>query len=425
MELSSPPFVTSPRRVQDLSQSETSSPRSRVPRQQSVASASKVPGSPARQSMSSQVASPRYVKQFHALTEHQREVHSEERALWYTERADLHEKIAQLERSLRQSRALSPTQMSSPVDKNGTGSNSSFWSLLSTDGSRQPSASGTGEEVRHPKSDVQPTRTFSDMSNQPAKPESRLPSIAEKVNIRDRRDSQQIKSENQGPIHKPSINGSEIDKNLDGINFRSSSVAPDIVKNIMTPQSPSPGSASPSRISPATIDLPPPGLTASEDLYTKDAGHTPLARRGYFTTDGAASAPSSDAATPTQPEVERPPLEPHTTSVRPPTERSDSYFPAAEDNSNDVDPKLSGPLGLTNEEGEDKQFLSELDSKLLRAAQIDIFEPPAVAGASNMVGSAKEEEKEFEQPEAEPKLRIKRSMNFGSVFGARNCGKGF
>lgn len=111
--------------------------------------------------------------------------------------------------------------------------------------------------------------------------------------------------------------------------------------------------------------------------------------------------------------------------MRPPTERSDSYFPAAEDNSNDVDPKLSGPLGLTNEEGEDKQFLSELDSKLLRAAQIDMFEPPAVAGASNMVGSAKEEEKEFEQPEAEPKLRIKRSMNFGSVFGARNCGKGF
>ena len=381
-----------------------------------------MPNSPTRQSMSSQLASPRYINQFHALIEHQREVHSEERALWHTERLELHEKIAQLEVSLRRYKGSSSSQLSSPVDKNGTSGSSSFWSPPNTNGSRHTSASGTGDEVWHPRSDVQPTRTFSDSSNQATtRSESRLPSIAEHVN--GRKDSRESPAQDQGPSHKPSISGSDIDKNLDGINFKSSSVPPVADRDIMTPQSSSVHSPSPSRVSPGTIELPSSGLTASEDLYTKDAGHTPLARRTYFSTDGPASASSSGAATPTQPEIERPPLEPNTSSIKLPSERSNSYFPPPEDDSDDPDPELAGPLGLTNEKGEDKRFLNELDSKLLRAARSESHGSPAVAGAPDLAGPSKEQEKDFEQPEPEPKLRIKRSMNFGSAFGAKNCGR--
>lgn len=376
--------------------------------------------------MSSHTASPRYMRQFHAVIEHQREVHSEERALWHTERAELHEKIVQLEASLRRYQAISSSQVSSPVNKNASSKESSLWSLSSIDGPRHTStsASATGEEVWRPKTDVEPTRTFSDLSNQAAKVENRLPSISEDVTAASHRESTGSVSKSQSAPLKPSVNVPQIDRNLDGITFKSSGPAPTKGNNIMTPQSPSPPSPSPSRISSSSIELPSSVLAEPQDPYTKDAGHTPLAPRSNLNTDGAASARSSNVTTPTQPETERPPLEPHTTSIRLPAERSDSYFPPTEDRPDDADPELSGPLGLKNIKGEDDKFLNELDSKLQRAASSDTLEPSAVAGASDSDGSTGIDEKAFEQPEEEPKLRIKRSMNFGSAFGAKSIGKG-
>ena len=419
-------MISPPRRIRDLSQSENSSPlaQGRVPRQQSVASASPIPGSPIRQSIPSQIASPRYVKQFHALIEHQREVHSEERALWHTERAELQRKIEELEATVLRLQTSPPSQVSSPVGKNRTGSGNSFWSLLSTNESSNTAANTTGDEVWRPRTDVEPTRTFSDSSNEGAKTESRLPSIAENFISTDRNSSPRTALGDQAIARKPSISGLEIDNNLDGINFKPSGLRPAVVKNIMTPQSPSPQFSSPSRISPGTIEIPMSHLMALEDPYTKDAGHTPLARRTNIGIDGAASAGSSEATTPKQPELERPFLEPHATATRRPGERSESYFPASEDDPNDADRHLSAPLGLTNNTGEDKRFLHELNSKLLQAARSETSEPLAVAGASNSGTSMKEEAHNFEQPEHEPKLRIKRSMNFGSAFGAKHPGKG-
>lgn len=249
-------------------------------------------------------------------------------------------------------------------------------------------------------------------------------------------------------LRKPSVSGTELDKNLDGINFRSTTLSPVLAKKVMTPQSPSPRSPSPSRLSPRTIQLPSSKLEEPIDPYTKDAGHTPLARRTYLNGDGASS--EGDGATPTQPELGRPPLEPHVSFAKLPSERSDSYFPVAEDesqveedksrdgedksrdekdrsrdaedNSRDEDPELRGPLGLNNKQGEDNQFLNELDSKLLQAARSGSFSPPSVG--LDRKDFPKEEGKDFEQPEPEPRLRIKRSMNFGSAFGAKTLGKG-
>ena len=371
--------------------------------------------------------------------EHQRQTFDEERELWNTEREELHEKIAQLGGSLRRYQAVSSSQVLSPINNSNipSQSNSSSRSLLGKDGSGHTSATATGHEIwRGP--DVKPTRTFSDPTIQLNKPRdrSRLPSIAEDTTC-GRKDSSDV----QPGLHRPSLSGVDIDKNLDGITFKSSPLSAASTKKIMTPQSPSPGTSSPSRVSPGAIQLPSSKLEDPPDLYTKDAGHTPLARRPYFNADGASS--EGDKATPIQPEIERPPLEPHVSFARLPSERSDSYFPVVEDESRkekdsstdpknryrdeeaesrDEDPELKGPLGLHNSIGEDNQFLHEVDSKLLEAAKSEASSPHS-AGLDGHASPAKNEE-DFDQPEHEPKLRIKRSMNFGSAFGAKDIGKG-
>ncbi|CAD6579033.1 MAG: hypothetical protein ASARMPREDX12_009044 [Alectoria sarmentosa] len=423
--------------INEGSMSENASPQGRLPRLPSLSSASRLPGSPLRISISSQVASARYVKQFQALMEHQRQTFDEERALWNTERTELHERIAQLEGSLRRYQAISSSDVSSPINNRtrGSQSNSSLWSPLSKDGSSHTSVTATGDEIwRGPKPDVQPTRTFSDPMPQASKrgDQDRLPSIAEDTTC-GRKDS----SDMQPVLYKPNVSGAEIDKNLDGINFKSITLSPVPARKVMTPQSPSPETPSP-----GTIQLPSSKLEAPLDPYTKDAGHTPLARRTFFNADGASS--EGDGATPIQSETERPSFEPQVSVAKLPSERSDSYFPVAEeesrvekdksqngedeswdekDDSGDEDPELKGPLGLDNGSGEDKQFLDELDSKLLQAARSETSSLPSVSMDDG--ASSEKAGETFEQPEHEPKLRIKRSMNFGSAFGAKTCGKGF
>ena len=411
---------------------ENGPPQGRASRQQSVPSASRLPGSSSRMFISPQVASARYVKQFQALMEHQRHTFDEERALWNIERMELHEKITQLAGSLHQYQAISPSQISSSINSSDSEShrNSSVWSLLSKDGSSDTSTDTTGDEIwRGPKTDVQPTRTFSDPTTQSTKPRGRdrLPSIAEDTTC-GRKDSSDL----QSGLRKPSVSGAQTDKSLDGINFKSSTFSP-VPDKVMTPQSPSPRTTSPSRLSPGTIQLPSYRYDSPLDPYTKDAGHTPLARRTYFHIDGASS--EGDGATPTQPEMERPPLEPHVSFAKLPSERSDSYFPVVdresrddkdtsrdgEETSPDEDSELKAPLGLNSYKGDDEQFLNELDSKLLQAARSEEFSPSGVGSDKE---SFLDNDGEFEQPEDEPKLRIKRSMNFGSAFGAKTCGKG-
>ena len=368
--------------------------------------------------------------------ERQRQTFDEERALWNTERTELYEKIAQLESSLRRYHPTSSGQISSSFDKSVSPfqSYSSLLGVLSNNGSSPTSATTTGNEVwRGPKPDVKPTRTFSDPTTQFSKPgaRSRMPSIAEDTTC-----GQKDSSKMQIGLHKPSVSSAAIDKNLDGINFRSSTLSQVSTKKVMTPQSPSPRTSSPSRLSPRTIQLPPSKFEAPVDPYTKDAGHTPLAPRAYCNNDGASS--DGNGTTPTQHEMERPPLEPHASRAKLPSERSDSYFPTAEegsqdgnhdtqdkeDKSRDEDPELKGPLGLDNgkNEGEgDKHFLNELDSRLLQAARSDA---PSPNGTDLGSDSPPEHGKDFEQPEREPKLRIKKSMNFGSAFGEKPFGKG-
>ena len=440
METASLLTKSPPRRSNEGLMAETVPPQGRVPAQ-SVTSASQLPPSPSRIPLSPQVASSLYVKQFHTFMEHQLRTFDQERALWNIERTELHEKITQLEESLRGYQAISSSQISYSIKNNNTAcqDKSSFWHMLYKDTSNPTSEIATGNEIwRGSNPDVRPTRTFSDPMVHYTKTgdRSRMPSIAEDTTC-GRKDPSDVHTD----LSKSRVSGAEIDRNLDGINFKSGILSPESAKRIMTPQSPSPRTPSPSHLSPKTRELRSSVFHALFDPYTKDAGHTPLPRRINFNADGASS--DGYGATPTQPEVERPPLEPHSSFVRAPSERSDSYFPVTEDESQDEkdstvgqegefrdredksrdeDPELKGPLGLNSSGGEGSPFLHELDSKLEQVARTKTSIPPST-GLDAETSPAKDDE-DFEQPEPEPQLRIKTSMNFGTPFGAKTCGKG-
>ena len=166
------------------------------------------------------------------------------------------------------------------------------------------------------------------------------------------------------------------------------------------------------------------------------AGHTPLARHTQ-NLDGTASGPSSETQTPTTLMPERLPPKDQEKSPKPPSERRDSYFPTVPPPEDIVarqdDPVLKSPLGLTNDGGGDNVFLNELDTKLLQHARLEevIPETPGesstasgyevgLTGMENAKGEGRRDEGEGLEDlgeEQEPRLKIKRSMNFGSQLG--------
>ena len=402
-----------------------------LPLQQQVSSASQMPASPAKGSFSTHIASSQYVAQHRIFVEHQRSLHDEERALWHLERQELHNKVSELEATIRQLQSKSSIELISPRGGIPPGT---FGSFSSNRGSQTTSAS-TGDEFWRGaggKSDSIPTRTFSESSEfSTTLEERRMPSIAE--NDFDNTPiaslapvSREISHESSKSHHRPSVDGAKIDKNLDGISFKTAALPPFILKSVITPQSPSPlQSPLLTRHSPQRLDLSASNLLEVNKLYTKDAGHTPLARGASVYSNG-----TSDQVTPRLPDTEEGRSEPRPSVAvsRPPNERSDSYFPQSPETIDeaDEDPELTEPLGLQNDKSEDKSFLGELDDKLLQVARSKTFSPSETSESEglNKENKSQGDDKGFDQPESEPKLRIKRSMNFGSQFGAKPCGKG-
>ena len=412
------------------------SPRARVPHPPPSKVSKGANGTSLQDLTSSGMRSTHYLEQYRTAMDRQRQAFEAERGLWKIERDELNRKIRLLEESLHRLQGLPSSQTSSPPGNSESSQSSAMWNLRSANDSRQSSVSSTGDEVwRGSNPDQKPTRTFSEASSDLQKYQEGLPSIAE--------DAKQNRKVSIKPhteiIQKPRVPGGEIDRNLDGITFKTSSLAPSIIKSVMSSGSPSPlHSPSPSRVSPGTITIP----TAQEsqkDPYTMHAGHTPLARHAQpLSLDGAASGRSSDTETPTGPAPEQQTDESIEREIRPPSERHDSYFPPAPDAEPtiDEDTALKGPLGLTNEATDDKIFLDELNTKLLEAAQSseNLEETPSESNAPEhaegndaAINGGMEAQGSFEQPEREeePKLRIKRSMNFGSQLGGTGFGRAF
>ena len=118
--------------------------------------------------------------------------------------------------------------------------------------------------------------------------------------------------------------------------------------------------------------------------------------------------------------------------------RKGSRWPGAdglEEDDDDEDPSLKGPLGLQGGDG-DHKFLSELNERLETAARSRDASPSPIfspLGGFRTEGLGEKRDnseiqkddegevpvEDFDQPEQEPRLKIKRSMNFGSQL----CGK--
>ena len=408
-----------------------------IPLQQPISSASRLPNASQNASSFSHTTSFKYIEQHRVVVERQRQLHDEEKALWNLERQELHSKISELESILQQLTGRKGSEfspLSAPMFPPRT-----FGSLTDSysHGSRTTSESVGDEFWRGAggKSDSIPTRTFSESSDYSiGKPdERRVPSIA-----KDRRGSSMIESpddisrqrshetDEQRPRH--SIDGASLHKDLDGISFKPTALQPTVVKCIITPQSPSPlhPSSPPfqgsTQRSPDISDASPSNILDVVDAYTKDAGHTPLVR---ITSDH-----TSDQATPTTTEQMREPR-PSIAVSRRPNERSDSYFPhqraitITEAEEPAEDPALKAPLTLPPEETEDNPFLNELDSKLMQAARTSTLSPDSeTSGTGDTAEDESSDDVEKDITDPEPKLKIKRSMNFGTLWGSRGCGRG-
>lgn len=405
-----------------------------IPLQQPISSASRLPNAPSNGLPFSHIASHKYIEQYRLVVEHQRQSHNEERTLWHLERQELQSKISELAATIHQLTGRNDSEIISLLSAPMFAPRSfgSFPESLSH-GSRTTSESVGDEFWRGAggKSDSVPTRTFSESSEYSiGRPdERRVPcgiknqrgySLSESPDTI----SWQRSPEKDGQGSRPSIDGASLHKDLDGISFKPTVLQPpSIVKSIVTPQSPSPlHQASPppqgsTQRSPNLPDPSPSYILDVVDAYTRDAGHTPLARM--------TSNSTSDQATPTMMEKIREPR-PSISASRRPNERADSYFPPqetiAEAEEPLDDPALKHPLTLPPQGSEAKSFLNELDSKLLEAARSTTFSPNS---ETSDAGDKEEDDKtNGDVTDPEPKLRIKRSMNFGSVFGAKSCGRG-
>lgn len=367
--------------------------------------------SPPNLSSLSQLASPRYVYQYRALMDNQRKVFDEERDLWQMERSDLLDEISRLKTRLRQVEGSSSNRIPSPTGMHEPGTSFlGFSGFSSTSSSRHAS---TGDEFwcgAGGKSDAQPTRTFSDTPTQLSRIEDRLPSISENEPPRPRRSLLTDRISGANRARKPSIQSGA---DIDGIIFRGSSSASSSGANIIPLQS-----SSPLRTSPGSLPASTSPLDVPVDCNTRHAGHTPLARGFRYDTDGSASAISSSPTTPTQPEVERFIQDPTASLVRPPRERSDSYFSGISTVTNE-DPQLNEPLGLGDRNtSETQSFLAAVDSRLTEVVNSEDEQANNNAEGNPNGNVSALKQSISESLGTEPKLRIKRSMNFGSQFGS-------
>jgi len=396
----------------------------------SISSASQLPLPASRtSSISSSISSIAVFEQSRSLldkqrnaAEHERKCFAAERALWDTERQALYARVQELEQTLsikngqtfrKQDSAISPTETGShPFGNLGAqGRLDTSSSSSNGNGSRHTSMESNGDEFWRgagARKGSVATRTFSDSSARSSKPEDRrLPSIAE-TESPDKPSGVLSPSTNKMP--SSNSEGPKLNKDFDGIRLKSVSQLPE--NALWTPESPSPKqAASP----PDHIQIPSSVLSAPEDILTKDAGHTPLVRATDPTDDLAIV--TSNGQTPTQ----EGPRHPRPSIAHLPSERSDSYFPPpAEDGDEDDDPELNGPLGLENDGQTDKAFLDELDSKLTDAARTTSHESTDTPASENRPPTHTESapvRSNINQPDHEPMLRMRRSMNFGAPLG--------
>jgi hypothetical protein len=430
------PVMSPARRAQSLATS--------VPFLEPISSASQLP----RQSLRIKNTAPEvdmnaYMEQSRSLLEGQRlnfererEIFENERKLWNAERAMLKARIADLEFSLNKNdsgRRRFSNDGSSASAQLFRKDFSQLSSKSISRASRGSSETNGGTPVwETPDMGATVTRVFSDEEQQPQskKPVSitaSLPSIAE------------------GAIEKPlsprstPVPVTVLDSSLDGITLKSAGLESSFVKvsspsSTSPPQPPSPGPRIPKEEKSLRVNLD--RLLSPTDVnLVRNAGHTPMefgkATLSAETLSAVESRKSSETDVPT-PKHELDSTSRLTRPPMPPSERSDSYFSTAfefrdsgegharQDGDSNGDVELKGPLMMDSkhEEGQDNQFLNQLDA-MLRAESQRPRKESTVENGQQDGGVVKIDD---DIDDGGLRLKLKKSMNFGSVFGSKNCG---
>lgn len=397
-----------------------------VPMLEPVSSASQVPRSLTRSGFAANTIDiDSYIQQSRSLLttqrqrfENQRIEFEQERALWNTERSRLEARIAELEDRLEKvAGAPSSKRRFSNDMAIGSGRDSIRASFNFGRDSNNDTIKRSSYRVwERPTIEVTATRVFSDEPKELKPSESHLPSIAESPGTTQQENQVSSHPQSRQSSRSTTVPIEQIDSTLDGINLKSTGLAPYLFKSMVSPTQEPITETKSNGTAMLRIDIEKTIHSPFPEHLTKDAGHTPMVREmaSDVGTEGKTnlqSPPSLDTQHPYSPGPTR----------RPPTERSNSYFPESEtvteQSQPDEDPMLKGPLTM-EPEGKDTAFLDALDKKL-----------EAEANKVESVDEAREEDEAFgttasrDLDDGEIKLRIKRSTNFGSAWGSKTIGK--
>lgn len=412
--------------------------------------------------------------------ENEKKAFERERKMWNAERSMLKARIADLELKLNKSQAGSgkrrysnDSTVAPSVDSFRSVYNGSTYNFppdasktSSTASSRQPSQEKdkiTTPIWEGPENTAPVTRVF---SNEDQKTVNHLPSISEDDTIGAQGDAVSPRTEPAVPIPIETI-----DSNLEGIMIKSTALAPSFVARINSgTQSPAHSPSPRPRAADGHLGLEMNNLLSPLDEKLKrNAGHTPM----NFSTNGeSTSGISTEQPTPRQ---EKPPA-PASTARPPlrPSENSDSYFSFSAESGNSVkvdeldaveekrradvrrgtlsqskqlqseesqeldeDPELQGPLMLdpSAKLKSSDSFLSLVNAKLHEEIKhhpevskdaeqtAAIISPRSGSGSPSKNNKFEKEQKEIEAEDGMPRLKMKRSMNFGSAWGGTFPGR--
>lgn len=388
------------------------------------------------------------------------EVMAEERTLWDKERAFYEERIAELEAQLAaftgpsQRSAVSattsppvdaaqkapvqqcPSIASDPTTSRGSNLGSPLSRTVTQESGRNPDGSPFyAPAPRHPSRTFESTSTIDQRVDDMFTPhETPLRVTSKELSESDFQkspDSGEQFSPREDTVIGDSIDISLIQPELEGVPIKSSAVAPTFAAQI---RSPSGTTMSPSKFSP---DIAPParpsqsydrhsptlGPRKTKEIIkqpegrrlTMHAGHTPSHSVIHFDLgDSGVTTPKTSAPGP----------ESIATVVE-------------QDESPTEDPELSGPLGLTNEAPEDKQFLAALTSKLEEVAESERTEKldeqelsdgqvlqNALRAIGRVNGTRRDDDEEGEglvavaSTDDIPMLKLKQTPNFGRPLGS-------